>query len=77
MRLIPGPLRMVEGAEAGMTPETEPGTVLEAAGDRLIVATAVGAVQFLEIQPAGKRPMGVEQFLRGNRVVPGERFGPQ
>lgn len=81
MRLIPGPLTVVDSAIAGMTPKTEqktePGTVLEATAERLIVATGVGAVQFQEIQPAGKRPMDVEQFLHGNRVLPGEHFGPQ
>jgi len=77
VRLIPGPLSVVEAAEAGMTDATEPGTVLEATGDRLIVAAGAGAVRFQEIQPAGKRSMGIEQFLRGNRVTPGERFGPQ
>jgi len=81
MRLIPGPLTVVEATKAGMTPKTEletgPGTVLEATGERLILATGAGSVQFHEIQPAGKRPMGVEQFLRGNRVMPGEHFGAQ
>ncbi|MEE8452396.1 MAG: methionyl-tRNA formyltransferase [Thermoguttaceae bacterium] len=77
MRLIPGPLTVVEATEAPVTAETGPGTVLQAAGERLVVATGEGAVQFREIQPAGKRPMGVEQFLRGNRVLPGDHFGPQ
>jgi methionyl-tRNA formyltransferase len=29
------------------------------------------------VHPAGKRPMSVEEFLRGHRIVPGERFGSE
>jgi methionyl-tRNA formyltransferase len=51
-----------------------PGTVLEAAGDRLVVAAGQDAVRILSIQPAGKRPLSASEFLRGYPVKPGDRF---
>ncbi len=54
-----------------------PGTILEAADDRLVVATSEGAVVLSAIQPAGKRPLPASEFLRGYRVQPGQRFGPE
>jgi len=58
-------------------PAAEAGTVLEAAGDRLLVASGEGAVLVRKIQPAGKRELSAEEFLRGYRVQPGDRFGPE
>jgi methionyl-tRNA formyltransferase len=55
----------------------EPGSVLEAAGDRLIVVTGHDAVNLETIQPSGKRPLATAEFLRGYRVEPGQRFGPE
>jgi methionyl-tRNA formyltransferase len=52
----------------------EAGTILEADGDRLIVATGAGGLQLIEIQTEGKRPMGVREFLAGHRLAPGDRF---
>ncbi len=51
-----------------------PGTVVEAAGDRLAVATGDGLIHIIEIQPEGRRPMTARQFLSGYRVKPGMRF---
>jgi methionyl-tRNA formyltransferase len=55
----------------------EPGVVLEAAGERLVVAAGEGALAIEMIQPAGKRSMAAGEFLRGNPVDVGERLGPQ
>jgi methionyl-tRNA formyltransferase len=55
--------------------DAPPGTVLEAA-DHLLIATGDGALELLDVQPAGKRAMSASEFLRGNRVHPGDRFGP-
>jgi methionyl-tRNA formyltransferase len=52
-----------------------PGTVLEAAGNRLVIAAGNGAVMPASVQPAGKRPMSIDEFLCGHRVRPGDRFG--
>lgn len=48
-----------------------PGTVLD---DRLTIACGAGAVRLVELQKAGKQPMGAETFLRGNAVPPGSRL---
>lgn len=52
-----------------------PGTVIEAAGDRLAVATGSGILEITEIQPEGKRPMPAREFLSGHPLSRGERFG--
>jgi methionyl-tRNA formyltransferase len=51
------------------------GGVIDAAKS-LVIAAGDGAVEVLELQPAGKRPMLAAEFLRGNRVAVGDRFGP-
>jgi methionyl-tRNA formyltransferase len=56
---------------------TEPGTVVRAEGDRLIIATAEGFLQVGEVQPAGKKLMPVEAFLRGYPIQAGDKFGPE
>ena len=38
---------------------------LAVAGDRLLYGVAGGALELLEVQPAGARPMSVADFLRG------------
>jgi len=45
-----------------------PGTVLD---DKLTVACGDGAVRILGLQPAGKRAMTADEYLRGTRVAPG------
>ncbi len=60
--------QVVEGAEA------EPGTVLEAGGDALIIATGAGALRVLQLQPDGRRPMTPREFLSGHRVAAGMRL---
>jgi methionyl-tRNA formyltransferase len=52
----------------------QPGTIVSAHGDDLIVSTADGLVRLLELQREGKRPMSVRDFLSGHAVVPGERL---
>ena len=51
-----------------------PGTVVDASGDRLVVATGDGTLQILQIQPEGKRPLTPREFLTGHRIHPGARF---
>jgi methionyl-tRNA formyltransferase len=53
----------------------EPGEVIEAGGDRLIVAAGDGAIALGVLQLPGKKPVGAAEFLRGHRVQPGDRFG--
>jgi methionyl-tRNA formyltransferase len=59
--------------------ETSPeaaGTLIEAAGDRLSVATGSGILEITEIQSEGKRPMTSREFLAGHSLARGERFDP-
>ena len=73
MRLILGRVSVSDASD----PATPPGTVLEAPGDRIVVAAGDGAVVLETLQPAGKRLLEVRKFLRGYHVQPGERFGPE
>jgi methionyl-tRNA formyltransferase len=43
----------------------------------LFVATGTSLVDLIELQPAGKRKMTAEEFLRGYPIVEGMRFGPE
>jgi methionyl-tRNA formyltransferase len=54
-----------------------PGVVLRADSDALTVATGLGTLHIVRIQPEGKRPLSVREFLAGHRIAPGDRFsGP-
>ncbi len=56
----------------------KPGDVLPAGDNkRLCVAAGDGVVEVVELQPAGKRRMTAEEFLRGRRPQPGDRLGPE
>jgi methionyl-tRNA formyltransferase len=52
----------------------DPGTVL-ATDPMPLVACGGGAVELVEVQPAGKRAMAGDAFARGYRPVPAERLG--
>jgi methionyl-tRNA formyltransferase len=49
-----------------------PGTILEAHGDRLHIATGRGVIAITEIQAEGGRPMTPREFLAGHRLTAGE-----
>ena len=52
-----------------------PGTVIEAAGDRLSVVAGDGEVfRIVEIQPEGRRVMTAREFLAGHHVPIGSQF---
>jgi len=51
-----------------------PGAIVEALGDRLLVATGLGGLDILEVQPEGKRPMSIREFLAGHPMAPFVRF---
>jgi methionyl-tRNA formyltransferase len=84
LRMILGPVDVIDLPESSRhTPcaarpddHPAPGTVLEACGDRLVIAAGQGAVVPRTIQLAGKRAMGIAELLRGHKIQPGERFGP-
>ncbi|MCA9103071.1 MAG: methionyl-tRNA formyltransferase [Pirellulales bacterium] len=72
------PVRLIIGSvEVLAAPDSAPpGTVVEAADDRLVIATGEGVARLSEIQPSGKRMMPASEFLRGYRVNVGDHFGP-
>jgi methionyl-tRNA formyltransferase len=54
---------------------TKPGE-LRVDSDRLLAACGAGTMlELLEVQPEGKRPMTVADFIRGYRPQPGEKLG--
>jgi methionyl-tRNA formyltransferase len=62
--------RVVEGSGAA------PGTVLDAQGDRLRVATGAGHIDILELQAEGRRPMRPREFLAGRPLGAGSVLKP-
>jgi methionyl-tRNA formyltransferase len=70
------PIRLIVHRTAVVDGEGPPGTVLLAESGRLIVAAGEGAVLLVSIQPPGKKPMPAADFLRGHRVMAGDRMTP-
>ncbi len=50
-----------------------PGSILKST-TRLLIATADTPLEILTLQPAGKRSMTANDFLRGNRITAADRF---
>jgi methionyl-tRNA formyltransferase len=69
------PLRLIVHRSEVAAGQGAPGEVIEASGDRLVVAAGDGAVALLVIQLPGKKPSPPADFLRGHRIVPGDRMG--
>lgn len=81
-RRADGPVRLILGrVSVADAPEDEaakahtPGTVIQAVGDELRVATGSGVLRVHELQPAGKRMLTVSEFLRGYPLAQGDVFG--
>ena len=78
----PGAFAQLEGADvklfgARVAPHdgrSEPGDILATGGDGLLVACGEGAVRIQHVQPAGKRRMSADEWLRGRGVAAGQRF---
>jgi len=77
----PGAWTLLEGAPlkvwmaATATGAGDPGTVLRASAEGLVVACGSGALALREIQPAGSKRMSAAAFLAGRPVPPGSRLG--
>ncbi len=69
-------LILLAAVPSGGSDASEPGTILEASGDRLIVATGEGTLHLHRLQVEGKRAMTAREFLAGHRVSPGGRLSP-
>jgi methionyl-tRNA formyltransferase len=52
-----------------------PGEVVCVDKERLVVSTGSGLLSIDRVQPAGKKPMAVAQWLRGHAVRVGDRMG--
>jgi methionyl-tRNA formyltransferase len=52
----------------------DPGTVVVSDGKQLVIATGEGRISLDALQPAGKRVLQINEFLRGYAVKVGERF---
>jgi methionyl-tRNA formyltransferase len=62
--------------ELAPRPDRRGGEILEASRDGLTVSAGTGgALRILRIQPEGRRPMAVREFLAGHTLSPGMRFG--
>ncbi|HEX8180163.1 MAG TPA: methionyl-tRNA formyltransferase [Pyrinomonadaceae bacterium] len=58
------------------TQQAQPGEILKAHGDELMVGCGAGtALQLLEVQPEGRRRLSARDFMNGLRVRVGEVLG--
>lgn len=77
LRLIITEMALVEDSSAYV--DVKPGTVVangdNGAKDHLCVATGEGCVSISRIQPAGKRVLEIDEFLRGYQLKPGAQLG--
>ncbi|REK06794.1 MAG: methionyl-tRNA formyltransferase [Planctomycetota bacterium] len=71
------PLRLILDRVHAEPGAGEPGVVLAAEGERLVVGTGGGTLALEAVQPAGKRVLDTAEFLRGYPVRAGEHFGPE
>jgi methionyl-tRNA formyltransferase len=55
-------------------PQTSPGTVRAIEADAIVVQCGDGPLAIRRLQPAGKKPMNAEEFLRGYSLRPGDVF---
>lgn len=74
-----GPLRLTIGEVAidEFEDKAAPPGVVVGASDHLSVATGQRTIRILQIQPAGKRMLSAEEFLRGYPVRVGEIMGKE
>lgn len=72
-----GPLRLIVHKTKPVDGQGEPGAVLKAEKDELIVAAGEGAVRLLVVQVPGKKPMAAADFLRGHHVQVDDRMGAE
>lgn len=69
------PVRLIVHRTAVEEGAGDPGRVVEAAGDRLVVAAGSGLVRLVTVQVPGKKAMPAADLLRGHAIRPGDRMG--
>lgn len=67
-------LKIYRSHLTGLGPTGMPGTA-DVTPTSLCISTADAMLEIVELQQEGKRKMGVEEFLRGYRIVGGETLG--
>jgi methionyl-tRNA formyltransferase len=78
---VPGAWTLLDGAPLKIwsaqtvTGSGQPGEVLRAESDQLVVACGSGALALRELQPAGSKRMSAAAFLAGRPLAAGARFG--
>ena len=72
---LPGEPASAGGSSGLRQTNAQPGTILNAS-NRLLIAAGDDALEVLELQPAGKRSLPAAEFLRGYRIRPSDRLGP-
>ena len=78
---VPGAWTLLDGeplkiwAARAVAGAGEPGTVLRADAEQLLVACGEGALALQEIQPAGSKRMAPAAFLAGRRLAAGTHLG--
>jgi methionyl-tRNA formyltransferase len=60
--------------EARAPAGSPPGTIIAVSSRALTVQTGAGALDMLMVQPEGRRPMAIRDFLAGHDVAPGTMF---
>ena len=63
-----GPVRIIVHQTQLADGQGHPGQVLEAIGDRLVVAAGLGAIRLMTVQLEGKKALPVQEFLRGHQL---------
>ncbi|MEN8200537.1 MAG: methionyl-tRNA formyltransferase [Thermodesulfobacteriota bacterium] len=58
------------------TAKLEPGSIIRADKNGLLISTGEGALLIHEIQPEGKKRMSVEAYLCGQSLESGQQFSP-
>ena len=64
-------------AASGGTTPIVPGSHYSGDGNLWVFTGNQEAIQILELQPAGKKKMSADDFLRGHWTDPQDRFGPE
>jgi len=67
--------RMLRVHEAKLLPDMhgEPGTILDIRPDGILVACSVGGLLLTQVQAEGKSIISASDFVRGARLLPGEK----
>lgn len=67
-------LIVLRTALSNSSAEAEPGTVTQVGAATVEVATGKGQLLIENVQPEGRRPMAVREFVAGHPILPGARF---